>query len=378
MVRAIKISFFVIGILTLIVWTVSVFIQPLLPQELNNSLILFVMALAGTIAFLAGIKDVIELVQSIFPASKSKKEVPLSEDVLIANISIDEDQCDWHKPPGENIIFHNPKRPEYMKFIKFNDVIVDFEKLDSKTQKVFDDVVSLLKSRLAENLKTLKKSIDSKYITRFAQLSPADFYASLVILNRAPSIVKGKDKTYTVRTSSFLDIDGTGDDYTGEYYTYDLNAVRAIKLLVPQLWLEREEYESLVSSGSIGESLKIFNRIFMRTTNPIFDITLVNTSQSTEILHRFEIVIEDIWTEIKAGPTAQILKPINTYQFVLDFSKRNNSYSVEPQISFGAEQAARFKIQLLFSNVSGNCANIRFIFFCNQGKIESDVYELSF
>ncbi len=81
----------------MLVWGVSVFIQLLLPIGCNNALFLFGLALAGVIAFLARLRDVIELVKSLQP-----KDFPTNTNILIANI--DEDQCDLGKLEDTNII----------------------------------------------------------------------------------------------------------------------------------------------------------------------------------------------------------------------------------------------------------------------------------
>lgn len=61
--RNLGIALILISLLTVIVWGVSQFIQPILPDRLNSSLILFFAAILAVSGFLANLKDIIELVQ---------------------------------------------------------------------------------------------------------------------------------------------------------------------------------------------------------------------------------------------------------------------------------------------------------------------------
>lgn len=72
MLKYIGYAFLTIALLTLVVWLVSVFVQPILPANLNNSLVFFFFVLSAVLGSLAAFKDVIELVQMIFGRRNQK------------------------------------------------------------------------------------------------------------------------------------------------------------------------------------------------------------------------------------------------------------------------------------------------------------------
>lgn len=59
--RQIGYALLAVSLLTLLVWAISQFVQPILPSNLNSGLLLFFAALLAVIGALAGFKDVIEL-----------------------------------------------------------------------------------------------------------------------------------------------------------------------------------------------------------------------------------------------------------------------------------------------------------------------------
>ncbi len=72
-----------IALLTLVVWVVSQFIQPILPASLNSGLVLFFIALLGVIGVLAQLKDIVELFQSVFD-KPTQTEKPQSVSKVIS------------------------------------------------------------------------------------------------------------------------------------------------------------------------------------------------------------------------------------------------------------------------------------------------------
>jgi hypothetical protein len=58
-------AFIMIAVLTLAVWGISAFVQPLLPSDINNNLILFFAVLFGVTGILAAFKDSIELARML-------------------------------------------------------------------------------------------------------------------------------------------------------------------------------------------------------------------------------------------------------------------------------------------------------------------------
>ena len=60
------IAFLIITILTILVWWFSKYIQPILPPDLNNDLILVMASLIGVITILTGVPDIIERIAKLF------------------------------------------------------------------------------------------------------------------------------------------------------------------------------------------------------------------------------------------------------------------------------------------------------------------------
>jgi hypothetical protein len=60
MKKPVVFTFFVVAIISLIVWAVSKFIQPILPSKINNELFLFIGALSAVISVLANFTKIID------------------------------------------------------------------------------------------------------------------------------------------------------------------------------------------------------------------------------------------------------------------------------------------------------------------------------
>jgi hypothetical protein len=65
MVRLIGFALLLIAIVTLVVWGISQFVQPVLPAGINSGLVLLVAALIGVVGFFSAFKDSIELLQMV-------------------------------------------------------------------------------------------------------------------------------------------------------------------------------------------------------------------------------------------------------------------------------------------------------------------------
>ena len=63
--KVIGFSLFVVATLTILVWGVSYFIQPILPAQINNNMLLFFAVLLSVLAGLAAFKDTIELIRTL-------------------------------------------------------------------------------------------------------------------------------------------------------------------------------------------------------------------------------------------------------------------------------------------------------------------------
>jgi len=83
MTRQLKIgiAILLIGLLTIIVWSISQFVQPTLPPDINSKLILFFVALVAVVSFLASFKDTIELINILVGRSRRahRQTQPISQ-----------------------------------------------------------------------------------------------------------------------------------------------------------------------------------------------------------------------------------------------------------------------------------------------------------
>jgi len=64
----------VVAVLTLLVWAISQFVQPLLPTSVNGGLVLLFVALLAVTGVLAQLKDVAELLRSWYERSKQSEQ----------------------------------------------------------------------------------------------------------------------------------------------------------------------------------------------------------------------------------------------------------------------------------------------------------------
>lgn len=74
--RYIGYAFITVALLTLIVWAISQFVQPILPANINSGLVLFFVALLGVTGLLAQLKDTVEFFQHLFekPSQAEKSQ----------------------------------------------------------------------------------------------------------------------------------------------------------------------------------------------------------------------------------------------------------------------------------------------------------------
>lgn len=85
MVRLLGYAFILIGALTIIVWAVSQFMQPILPASINNGGILFFAALLSVLGAIAAFKDTVEFLQ-LFSSKPSSKHIEQPKSNSIAPI----------------------------------------------------------------------------------------------------------------------------------------------------------------------------------------------------------------------------------------------------------------------------------------------------
>lgn len=365
--------FMILAVATLFLFLLNQILQPVFLSNINLSLVMYFFVFLSIIGIFAGLKDTLGSFQK-FSKNNGKKDI-IHEDISIASFYIDEKNCDWYKDRETNWIYHNNTLTHYMKFIEGNDIVVHYEKLNSKDKKMFNEVLSFLKSRLCDLDDNVLKTVHVDFVNEFREMNTQNFYKALILINRKPSLLNNQDEAYDIRKEDIR----RGKNYSDDFYAYKISSIKTVHKLLPIVWPEIDLYNSLIKNLAIRGSLKRFRQMFMRTTNPIFDINLVNNTSITQIIRGVEIIIiDDEWGEvIGIPPRAQILKPIQTpYLFTLDFSKEVNSFVLDPQISIGPDQKTRVKIQFKCKKYIGiNKIRFRFIGACCN--FESQTFILS-
>lgn len=80
------ITLITIAIITLLIWSFSVFIQPILPGNINKSLVLFLGVLLGVVGVLVKIKEITEFFQSLFGDSEKNTKALDQKNNIIQSI----------------------------------------------------------------------------------------------------------------------------------------------------------------------------------------------------------------------------------------------------------------------------------------------------
>lgn len=293
---------------------------------------------------------------------------PPANPLVIANLTIDQENCDWYRVLFSNTICHQ-YMPYYMKFVEANDVVVPLDALAPSDREAFEAALHWVKKR-AVNCHDSDQG-DAR-LRSLIDIELDGFYKAMVLMGRLGSRIDSLGAVYDARERNpFRD-----SRYAAEYYVYNIDEVRAVRDFLPMLWEEGPEYEKLPGQ----HPLRLFKRMFLRTTNPIFDCVLLNNTSTTVVLIGLELIIDRVWTEIKAGPPAQTLRAVHTYRFDVDFNEPVNPYAFEPPIAFGSEQPARFKVQFerFMERCPGNCAEIRLRFRTAEYQVESERLLLDF
>ena len=293
--------------------------------------------------------------------------IPLDQ-IQLAEVRIDQEECGW-EAHGNNFYLY-PRQPDYMKFVRGNDQIEHFNYLDDDLQATFADVLDLLKDQ-AQRLSSIHT--ENGDLQSFQELSPAEFYRATILRNRLTAY-------YLETGPDFLDVSRDWSIYEEAYrddpfYNYDLRQVRMVRRLMPRLWPPDDD---LIRTAQARDSTSSYKRLFMRSNDLILDFIFINNTPKTQLLSELAVRIENVWTEIKAGPAAEPVKASADYHFKLDFQRRRNTFALEPPISFGADRSARFKVRLDIGGCPGNCALIRFEISGSALPVLSGPYKLSF
>lgn len=100
--RVLGVAFFVISLITIVVFLVSSYVQPLLPPNTNDKVLLLVASFTGALAVLAALNDAIELFHKFFgERSDNRQSAPTSDNAELGEHSL----CLYsHKNPPYNAV----------------------------------------------------------------------------------------------------------------------------------------------------------------------------------------------------------------------------------------------------------------------------------
>jgi NarL family two-component system sensor histidine kinase LiaS len=68
------ISLFLVALLSVIIWAISTFVQPILPEYINKNIFIFTAVLTSIIGAIAGLKNITELLNFLFSNKRKKSE----------------------------------------------------------------------------------------------------------------------------------------------------------------------------------------------------------------------------------------------------------------------------------------------------------------
>lgn len=235
--------------------------------------------------------------------------------VVVGNLRMDEEHCEWVRVISSNLI-RREYLPTFWQYTAYAFPLL-FGDLDAETQRMFSEILCFIRARVCKD-----RGCPTDIRARFLSLSASEFYDS------------------TMRGAA-------GDQRTAEQ--------DVVWQALVESWPHYKEYEKLKSRDSAGLSLAWFNRSFMRTRDPIFDITLLNNTSQTEVLQRIKIEIDDYWPAQKAGPTkAYLLTVTDTYNISLRFpgweefdKNRDNLLELHNPVVMGPGVPARLRVRLI-------------------------------
>ena len=270
--------------------------------------------------------------------------------VLVGNLRMDEEHCEWVRVISSNLI----AREYFPTFWQYttHTFPLPFSELDTEAQRMFSEILCFIRARVSK-----KRTCNPDVKRLFLNLSASELYDSTMA-------------------------GVTGDKRVVEQDVVWQNLVSS--------WPHSKEYEKLKDKKPIGLSLSRFNRSFMRTRDPIFDITLLNNTSQTEILYRIAIEVDGFWSAPKAGPTkAYLLAVIDTYNISLRFPgweefdrKRDNTLELRQPIVMGSGVPARFRVRFIGFDkgcpAGINFVSLRFKFHLMGSTIESERLVLDF
>jgi hypothetical protein len=275
--------------------------------------------------------------------------------VKLGSLQVDDLNCAWESGSSEftkNTFYLFPRLPPYREFITGIDDIKKFRNLSEIHKEMFSDVLSVMNMQArAAGRRRYKDSALSR-------LRVEEFYAAVALRSYL-----GMEELRRLANSR------------ERPYGYDFRRVRIVQRTLDQMWpLDG----NLIDELGAQESIALFKSIFMRSTDLILDLTLINNTDETQLVSQLAVVVEDSWTVIKGVSAADLVSPLEHYRFKLDLTQKRSTFSLDPQISLASGSVARFKVSFSIRNRSGNMAEVHFEIIGSMLLVRSELYKLSF
>jgi len=274
----------------------------------------------------------------------------------ISSIYVDVNQCNWVNAL-DRLSFIKSQRPLWMNFVAVNSVIVPFFHIPIEFRETMSIAFEFLKRRIINDRTEI---LAEKDITQFLNLSLEEFYKYLVLYQRG--LFNPNDKGKVDLREEALDWLNIREEQAETFYIYKLSMIGVVGRVIRAIWPPYYSLYEFDISDEMRRRLSGFHRVFLRINDPVFDFCLINLSTRTHVIDSFVALVNDIWSEPKAGPTAQLLLPIASYEARIDWSKKVNVIALEPPFSVGSEQPVRIQIKVPLTGCNGNFARVAFGF----------------
>lgn len=89
-----------------------------------------------------------------------------------------------------------------------------------------------------------------------------------------------------------------------------------------------------------------YDKISEVSPHPVFDFTFINHYSKTIVLKSICLFVKGLWSGFSGIPQPSKVLPVHTYQMKFQYGKEN-VLRADPPIQVGANQAFRFKLQLM-------------------------------
>ncbi len=196
---------------------------------------------------------------------------------------------------------------------------------------------------------------------------------------QAPPFLKIYHYGHSMLMSLFIQHPDIAKFYYPEFYIGEIGNLVLSHTSIDSVntnWSKTDDPYYLVQEGLKKGELK--------SSELVFDFLFANNTANIDHLHQINIVIENVWTEIKGLNSDEIIKSIGTISVDLDFTKQINTVDLNVTeggyLVFYPNKSRRFMIQLnrFAKNCPGNMAKLHFEFLFDNQTIQTHTYTLDF